>query len=124
MAHNRHALAQRALKELRLIGEGQTASAGEMADALAAIDPLLSRLAWLNIYEPTNPFAFSNAIFQPLALLLAEDLAPSLAGRNRNELSVDRLQDQLRRICRTPLARNEMLVDRALADLAGAGAWQ
>lgn len=114
MAHNRDQLARRALKELRLIGEGQAASAHDMAEALHAIGPLLERLKWLNIYEPLNPFVFADAVFHCLSVLLAEDLAVSIGGRARNQALVDHHQDQLRRICRQPLDRNELVFDAAL----------
>lgn len=117
MAHNREALARRALKELRLIGEGQSASAAEMADALAAIPPLLDRLRYLHVFAADNAFSFADAVFYPLALLLAEDLAPSLAGRPKDEFLIDKNEGQLRRIQRQPLVRNEVQVELALQNV-------
>lgn len=124
MAHNREALAQRALKELRLIGEGQSASASEMADALAAIPALLERLRFLHVFSPANAFSFADAVFYPLAVLLAEDLAPSLAGRPKNEFLVDKHEGHLRRIQKQPLIRNELQVELALQNIRdGVSRW-
>jgi len=124
MAHNRESLAQRALKELRLIGEGQSASAAETADALAAIPPLLGRLRTLHIYAASNSFSFADEVFYPLALLLAEELAPSLAGRPKNDFLVEKYEGQLRRIQKQPLVRNEMQVELALQNIRdGVSRW-
>lgn len=120
MAYNREALAQRALKELRLIGEGQSASAREMADALAAIPPLLARLQFLQVFSNTNTYAFGDAVFQPLAILLAEDLAPSLAGRPKDVFRAAEAEAELRRIERQPLVRNALQVDQALQSIGKA----
>lgn len=111
---DRQELATRALKELRLIGEGQSASAGENADALAAIEPLLERLRFDRTYAQQNTYSFANNVFYPLAVLLAEDLAVSLAGRPRDELVATRAENQLMRIQKQPLVRNELQFDRAL----------
>ena len=124
MAHNREDLARRALKELRVIGEGQSASAAETADALAAISPLLERLRSLHVFAASNPFSFAENVFYPLAMLLAEDLAPSLAGRGKNELLAEHYEGQLRRILNQPLIRNEMQVELALQTIrGGASKW-
>ena len=124
MAHNREALAQRALKELRLVGEGQSASAAETADAVAAIPPLLDRLRYLHVYSATNSFSFADAVFYPLAMLLAEELAPSLAGRPKNEFLVDKHEGQLRRIQKQPLIRNDLQVELALQNIRdGVSRW-
>lgn len=124
MAHNREALAQRALMELRLIGEGQAPSARETAEALAAISPLLERLRWLEVYRAPNPFAFADGVIHPLARLLAEDLAPSLAGRERDEFVVERCHDQLRRMQRRPLIRNELTLEAALRGTGQIRPWR
>lgn len=124
MAHNREALALRALKELRLVGEGQSASASEMADAVGAIPPLLDRLRYLHVYSASNSFSFADAVFYPLAVLLAEDLAPSLAGRPKNEFLIDKHMSQLRRIQKQPLVRNELRVELALQNIRdGVSRW-
>lgn len=120
MAANREALAQRALKELRLIGEGQSVSASEMADALAAIPPLLARLEFIQVFSNSNTYAFSDAVFQPLAILLAEDLAPSLAGRPKDAFRAAEAEAELRRIERQPLVRNALQVDQALQSIGNA----
>lgn len=111
---DRQALATRALKELRVIGEGQAASAGENADALAAIDPLLSRLRQQLVYAHQNKTAFEDDVFHPLAMLLAEDLAPSLAGRPRDERAVSMHEGILTLIQNKPLIRNELQFENAI----------
>ena len=110
----REELATRALQELRLIGEGQAASANEEAKAVETIDRLLSRLRQMRVYAHTNAHAFEDDVFEPLALLLAEDLAPRLAGRPKDRFTMNEQENTLRNIQKQPLARNEMRVDRGL----------
>jgi len=121
MAHNREALARRALMELRLIGEGQSASAEDTSEALAAIPQLLERLRFLQIYSASNPYAFSDAVLYPLAVLLAEDLAPALAGRPKNLALAEHQEGRLRRIQNQPLLRNEARLELALQTIREAG---
>jgi len=63
-------------------------------------------------------------VFYPLAVLLAEDLAPSLAGRPKNEFLIDKHVNQLRRIQKQPLVRNELRVELALQNIRdGVSRW-
>ena len=110
----RQELATRALKELRLIGEGQAASASDNADAIAAIDPMLSRLRYARVYTHNNSTTFTDEVFHPLAMLLAEDLAPSLKGRPKNERDIEMNESLLSQIQNQPLNRNELTIDDGL----------
>ena len=117
MAKNRDDLATEALEELRLPGVGQAPSAEETAKATAAIDPLLERLRGEQIYAQQNTYSFNDDVFRSLAMLLAEELAPSLRGRAIDVQMVEYHQARLMRIQRKPLIRNNLRVDRGLTRL-------
>ena len=111
---DRQELATRALEELRLIGEGQAASANEDAKALAMIPRLLEGLRQRRVYAHQNTHLFNDDVFEPLAMLLAEALAPSLGSRPKDPSTIKTNEDDLRNIQKQPLVRNEMRADPAL----------
>lgn len=113
MARSQAQLIERALRELRVLEEGESPSASEEQETSDAVGPLFEWLRFHNVYVVHNPAQIEDSAFVPLAMLLAEEVS-FLVGRSADEAMQRKYRNQLRRIQKQPLARNEMHVDRAL----------
>lgn len=71
----RNQLINKALENLHVIGTGQSAEADDHAKMDEVVDPLLEQLAVDEVVEIANPDEIPNAIFLPLAELLANAAA-------------------------------------------------
>ena len=123
MSKTKTQVATEALEELRVVGEGQSASAEDQATAEAKLTTLLARLRYDNIWASQDDSEFEDEVADIVAYLLAEELAPKLGGRQRDMAAIDRYEGQLLRIQNQPLQRNTLYVDKGLRQTRRTGYW-
>lgn len=71
MTKTRNALVNRALKELGVVGAGQTAEAEDYDEIDKAVEPVMSDLATRDIWVWGDPDQYDDDAFDHLAVLLA-----------------------------------------------------
>ncbi len=71
MTKTRNELVNRALKELGVVGSGQTAEAEDFDEIDDAVEPVMSDLATRDIWVWGNPDEYDDDAFDHLAVLLA-----------------------------------------------------
>lgn len=80
MSKTRIELVNQALKNLGALAAGQTASADDFATVDGFVEPLFAQLAAENVVDVTDYDAIDDAIFLPLAVLLADAAKDEFGG--------------------------------------------
>lgn len=83
MPKTRADLIRAALEELLIAQAGQPISAEDNAQASSRVDPMLAQLQASSVVYVANPDEIDDAVFLPLARILANELGPSY-GRVRD----------------------------------------
>lgn len=100
---SREELVNRALKELGVVGSGQTASAEDYATIDEAVEPVMSDLATRDVWVWGDPDEYDEDAFEHLAVLLANAKARSF-GKAPSEETRLMAESRLRQLSPTILS--------------------